>query len=78
LYDDAVAYQFELQEELAAAMNRLQEAMQDVHKTQGRLGEADFQLGRTRYFLRKSGYGKILGKKRGRSLKVNGVISIPS
>ena len=45
LYDDAVAYQSELQEALAAAMNRLQEAMRDVHKTQDRLGEADFQLG---------------------------------
>jgi hypothetical protein len=65
LYDNAVAYQSELQEALAAAMDRLREAMQDVHDTQGRLGKADFQLGRTRYILRKSGYGEILGKKRG-------------
>lgn len=76
MYDDAVAYQFELQEALAAAMNRLQDAMQDVHKTQGRLGEADFKLGKTRYILRKRGYGEILVKKRGESLKVIGGIPI--
>jgi hypothetical protein len=77
LYDDAVAIQSELQEALAAAMNRLQEAMRDFHKTQDRLGEADFQLGRTRYILRKSGYGEILGKKHGAgSLKVHGMIHI--
>lgn len=74
MYNDAVAYQFELQKALAAAMDRLREAMEDVHKTQGRLGKADFQLGRTRYILRKNGYGEILGKKRGQILKVNGMI----
>ena len=60
LYDDAVAYRSELQEALAAAMIQLEEAMLDVHKSQDRLGEADFQLGKTRYILRKSGYGEIL------------------
>ena len=47
LYDNAVAYQSELQESLAAAMDWLHEAIQDVHKIQCSLGEADFQLGRT-------------------------------
>jgi hypothetical protein len=65
LYDNAVAYQSGLQESLAAAMDRLREAMQDVHTIQRCLGKADFQLGRTRYILRKSGYGEILSKKRG-------------
>lgn len=81
MYNNAVAYQSELQEALAAAMNRLQEAMQDVHETQSRLGKADFQLGRTRYILRKNGYGEILDKKRGcttKRTKLNGVTdSIP-
>ena len=63
--DDAVAYWSELQEALAAAMNWLEEAMLDVHKSQHHLGKADFQLGKTRYILRKSGYGEILSKKRG-------------
>ena len=77
MYDDAVAYWSELQEALAAAMNQLEEAMLDVHKTQDRLGEADFQLGKTRYILRKSGYGEMLSKKHGtRFLKVDGVIFI--
>ena len=53
-------------------MERLWEAMQDVEKTQGRLGKADFQLGRTWYILRKSGYGEILSKKCG-CTKHNGV-----
>ena len=70
LYDNAVAYQSELQEALAAAMDRLREAMQDVDKIQGCLGKAEFQLGRTRYIIRKSGYDEILGKKR---TKLNGV-----
>ena len=65
LYDDAVAYWSELQEALAAAMNWLQEAMLDFHKTQDHLGEADFQLGKTQYIFRKSGYGEILSKKHG-------------
>lgn len=64
LYENAVAYQSELQEALTAAMNRLQEAIQNVHKIEGCLGKADFQLGRTRYILRKSGYGEILFKNR--------------
>lgn len=71
-HDKAVAYQSELQESLAAAMDRLREAMQDVHKIQRCLGKADFQLGRTRYILRKSGFGEILGKKRGHTI-LNGV-----
>ena len=53
-------------------MDRLREAMQDVHKIQRCLGKADFQLGRTRYILRKSGFGEILGKKRGHTI-LNGV-----
>jgi hypothetical protein len=65
LYDNAIAYQSEIQEALAAATERLQDAMQDVHRIQGRLGKADFRLGRTRYIIRKSGYGEILSKKRG-------------
>lgn len=65
MYDNAVAYQSQLQEALTAAMDRLREAVQDVHKIEGCLGKADFQLGKTRYILRKSGYGEILGKKRG-------------
>jgi hypothetical protein len=72
LYNNAVAYQSEIQEALAASMDRLQEAMQDVHKSQDCLSKADFQLGRTRYILRKSGYGEILSKKRGHT-KRNGV-----
>ena len=78
MYDDAVAYQSELQEALAAAMIWLEEAMLDVHKSQDCLGEADFQLGKTQYILRKSGYGEILSKKHGaRFLKVDdGVIFI--
>lgn len=71
MYDNAVAYRSELQAELAAAMDRLREAMQDVHKTESRLCEADFQLGRTRYILRKSGYDEILSKKR--TTRLNGV-----
>jgi hypothetical protein len=71
LHDNAVAYQSELKEALAAAMDRLREAMQDVHKIQGCLGKADFQLGRTRYIIRKRGYGEILGKKRGHT-RLNG------
>ena len=55
MYENAVAYQSELQEALAAAMDRLRDAMEDVHNTQGRLGEADFHLGKTRYILKKSG-----------------------
>ena len=75
MYDDAVAYQSELQEALAAAMIWLEEAMLDVHKSQDRLGKADFQLGKTQYILRKSGYGEILSKKCGAGfLKVDGVI----
>ena len=78
LYDDAVAYWSELQEALAAAMNWLQEAMLDFHKTQDHLGEADFQLGKTQYIFRKSGYGEILSKKHGAGfLKVDGVVFIP-
>ena len=77
LYDDAVAYWSDLQEALAAAMIWLEEAMLDVHKSQDCLGEADFQFGKTRYILRKSGYGEILSKKHGaRFLKVDGVIFI--
>ena len=77
MYDDAVAYQSELQEALAAAMIWLEEAMLDVHKSQDHLGEADFQLGKTQYIFRKSGYGEILSKKHGaRFLKVDGVIFI--
>lgn len=72
MYDNAVAYQSEVQEALAAAMDRLQDAMQDVHRIQVRLGKADFQLGRTRYVLRKSGYGDIISNNRGQS-KLNGV-----
>lgn len=63
LYDNAITYQSELQEALAAAMERLREAMEDVHKIQRRLGKADFHLGRTRHILRKGGYGGILSKK---------------
>ena len=75
MYDDAVAYQSELQEALAAAMNQLEEAMLEVHKSQDHLGGADFQLGKTQYILRKSGYGEILSKKHGAGfLKVDGVI----
>jgi hypothetical protein len=77
LYENAVAYQSELQEALAAAMDRLREATEDVHKIQGCLGKADFQLGRTRYILRKSGYGEILGKKHGHA-KLNGATEIYS
>ena len=77
VYENAVAYQSELQEALAAAMDRLWDAMEDVHNTQGRLGEADFHLGRTRYILKKSGYGDIFGKKSGRTI-LNGVIKINS
>ena len=77
MYDDAVAYRSELQEALAAAMIWLEEAMLDVHKSQDHLGKADFQLGKTWYILRKSGYGEILSKKRGTGfLKVDGVIFI--
>lgn len=72
MYDNAVDQQTELQEELAAAMERLREAMQDVHNIQRSLGKADFQLGRTRYILRKNGYGEILGKKHGHTVLKNG------
>lgn len=72
LYNTAVTHQSELQESLAAAMDRLREAMQDVHKIQRCLGKADFQLGRTRYILRKSGYSEVLSKKHG-ATKFNGV-----
>ena len=72
LYDNAVAYQSELQEALTAAMDRVQEAMQDVHRIKDRLGKADFQLGRTRYVLKKSGYGEIISKKRGLT-RLNGM-----
>ena len=55
----------------------LEEAMLDVHKSQDHLGKADFQLGKTWYILRKSGYGEILSKKHGAGfLKVDGVIFI--
>ena len=78
LYDDAVAYRSEIQEALAAAMNWLKEAMLDVHKIQDCLGKADFQLGKTRYILIKSGYCEILSKKCGtKFLKVDDVILIP-
>jgi len=70
LYDNAITSQSELQEALAAAMDRLREAMEDVHKIQGCLGKADFHLGRTRHIIRESGYGEILSKKR---TKLDGV-----
>ena len=51
--------------------------MLDGHKTQDCLGKADFQLSKTWYILRKSGYGEILSKKCGAGfLKVDGVIFI--
>ena len=77
LYENAVAYQSELQEALAAAMDRLREATQDVHKIQVCLGKAEFQLGRTRYIVRKNGYSEILSKKRGNTT-FNGVTEIYS
>ena len=64
LYDNAVAYQSKLQEELAAATERLQEAVQDVGEIKGCLGKADFELGRVRYIVRKNGFGEILTKKK--------------
>ena len=69
LYDKAVAYQSKLQEELVAAMEWLQEAVQDVGKIKGCLGKADFELGRVQYIVRKNGFGEILAKKH---TKVNG------
>lgn len=63
-----VDQQIELQEKLAAAMERLREAMQDVHDIQRSLVKADFQLGRTRYILKKNGYGEVLSKKHGRTV----------
>lgn len=73
MYDNAVAYRSEIQEALAAAMDRLREAMQDFYITQDRLGEADFRLGRTRYILRKNGYGEIFSKKCSCTKPNNGV-----
>ena len=75
LYENAAAHQSELREALAAAMDRLLRAAEDVREIQGCLGKADFELGRTRYMIRKSGYGEILGRKHGHA-KLNGTFQL--
>ena len=61
MYNGAKTNQLNLKEAPEAAMDWLWEAMEDVCNVQSQLVDADFQLGRVQYLIKKSGYGDILG-----------------